>query len=228
MLPIFPAHLFNPQAIKADVKATEISGGTALNGDETTILTDGGGRWGITYSGISLRTPRLLRLWNMWSSHMPGRAFFVPLVSLHTAPRPIAGGSLARPSAIEANDDDFPTSVRYAAPYISAHLALGYAVRATQMSITVAQGARIEGGERLSVAGRAFTIERVLSRDGQTAVVTVSPPARAAASTGDEVNFEWPVVQCKLVPGQDLAPDLAFGQRAQVAISFVEDFSDAN
>lgn len=227
-LPIFPAHIFNPQAIKADAVPSMISGGESLSGITTTILTDGGGKWSVVYSGINLRAPRQLRLWDMWTSYMPGRAFLVPLVSLFTAPRPTTAGSLARPSALHADDPDFPTVVRQASPYIVASLTAPVALRATQMTMRVAQGARIEGGERFSINGRAFKIERVLSRSDQTVTVSTFPPAREALQAGADVNFEWPVVQCRLVGGQDLAPNQAFGRHAEVSISFVEDFSDAN
>ena len=223
---VFPAHLFNPASIKADVVPAMISGGTALDGDETVIQTDGGGRWEITFSGIVLRTPQLIRKWDAWTSYMPGRAFLVPLVSLLTAPRPTAGGGAARPSSIAADDDYFPTDVRYASPYIVAQTVGAASLRATTLTINVSQGARIQGGERFSIGGRGHKIERVVARDGQQATCIISPPLRAAVSSGAPVNFEWPAVQCKLALGQDLAPNVAYGRRAEVAISFVEDFSN--
>lgn len=67
----------------------------------------------------------------------------------------------------------------------------------------------MEGGEKCSINGREFKIERVLSPSGQQATVVGSPPAREAIPSGSAVNFEWPVVQCRLVPGQDIAPNLA-------------------
>ncbi|WP_066770118.1 hypothetical protein [Sphingobium sp. CCH11-B1] len=223
---VFPAHVFNPQAIKADVVPRLIDGGTAINGDSTEIQTDGGGRWEITYSGIVLRTPQMIRLWDAWTGYMPGQAFDVPLVSLLTAPRPATGLHPARPSEITGDDPMFPDSVAFAQPYIEAVTVGSAALRATQLTINVTRGALIQGGEKCSIGGRGFKIERVLSRAGQQAIVVVSPPARAAIPNGSAVNFDWPTVRCKLVMGQDLAPSLAFGKRAEMSISFVEDFRD--
>lgn len=228
MLPIFPTHLFNPQAIKADVVPRLIDGGTAINGETTEIQTDGGGRWEITLAGITLRTPEQIRRWNAWTAYMPGRSFLVPLVSMLTAPRPVSGGIPARPSALDDGDDLFPTSVGYAAPYIVARTVEAAPLRATQLTVEISQGSRIQGGEMFSIDSRGFKIERVLSRSGQQAVVSVVPPTRASVPGNSAVNFDWPVVKCRLVSGQDLAPNLAFGRRAEMSISFVEDFSDAN
>lgn len=222
---VWPAHLFNPTGIKADVAPIMISGGVALNGDETVVQTDGGGRWQITYSGIVLRSPQMIRKWDAWTSYMPGKAFLVPLVSLLTAPRPHAGGMVARPSSIAADDDYFPEDVRYAVPHIIAET-VGDMPNPVTVTINVIQGARIEGGEKFSIPGmRGHKIERVTSRSGQMATCIISPPARPGIPAGSSVNFEWPVVQCKLVLGQDLSPNLSYGRRAEMTISFAEDFS---
>lgn len=230
MLYVWPAHTFNPTSIKADLVENVITGGQSLSGDEDVIATDGGGRWKITFSGIVLRTPKMIRLWDAWTAHLAGgaRAVLCPLVSCQTAPRPFAGAGIARPSALHADDDMFATAVGYASPFIVASTVGSAALRATTLTINVAQGARIQGGEKFSINRRGHKIERVLSRTGQQATVIVSTPTREAIPNGTAVNFEWPVVQTKLTPGQDLAPDLAFGRRAEMSISFVEDFSDAS
>lgn len=229
---IFPVHHFRPTQVSASPVPQVISGGTNLVDDETTIQTDGGGRWAITYSGITLRTPSQLRLWESWVSYLAGgaRAVLCPVLSLQTAPRPLAGGGgILRPSKLQANDERFPTSVACASPYIIAHVVSAVAQRAAIMTIEVTQGARIEGGEKFEVNGRAFLIERVLSRpSAQRAVVVVSPPARAAISANTAANFDWPTVQSKAVVGQNLAPDTLFGRTAAVSISFVEDFTNAD
>lgn len=223
---VFPTHLFNPQAIKADVVPRLIDGGTAINGDTTEIETSGGGRWEITYSGIVLRAPAQIRLWDAWTSYMPGRSFLVPLVSLLTAPRTANGAMPARPSQIVGDDPMFPETVRYATPHIEAVTVGASGIRATQLTINVTRGARIQGGEKLSIGTRGFKIQRVLARSGQEATVSVSPPAREEIAGGASVIFDWPVVRCKLVRDQDLAPNLAFGRRADMSISFVEDASE--
>lgn len=225
---IWPAHLFNPTGIKADPVPAVISGGTALSGDETVIQTDGGGRWEITFSGIVLRTPRQIRAWDAWTSYLSGgyRTVLVPLVSLITAPRPVNGSVPARPSSLHADDDFFPESVGYAMPYIEA-VTVGAMPNPSTVTINVTRGARIEGGEKFSVSGlRGHKIERVISRSGQQATVAISPPYHPLIPAGSAVNFDWPVVRCRAVLGQDLAPTLSFGRRAEMNISFVEDVAN--
>lgn len=226
---IFPLHLLRPQAIKADVVAKVVSGGIALNDVEDVIQTDGGGRWEGAISGITLNRPWQERVWSAWTSHMAGgaRAFLMPIYSLRTAPRPVAGGRLMRPSNLIADDDVFPTSVTFAAPYIKAQTVSSVPLRGTTMTILVTQGARVEPGMRFGHGVRAFKIERVTARNGMQATCIVSPPAREAIPGGAPLNFDWPVVQCRAVPGQDLAADMTWARRGETSLAFVEDFSDA-
>lgn len=226
---IFPAHRFNPETVKAGVAERVLSGGESLSGDQDVIAVDGGGRWTITYGGIDLEGVGLLRLWDQWVSFMGGGVtrFLVPLLTLDTAPRPFAGRGLACPSDILADDPSFPTSVGFALPHITAVTVGVAALRATTITITVTRGARIAGGEVFSVGNRAHRIERVVSRPtASSAQCVISPPLRAAVSSGTAVNFDWPVVQCRLAPGQDLTPERDWSGNAIVSLTFLEDFGD--
>lgn len=227
---VFPAHLFNPTNVRAGIEPRVISGGTALSGEETVIQTDGGGKWRVEYSEIDLDDPDLERLWDQWVSYLAGgaRSVLVPILSLRTAPSPYVGALDADPSNLTYDDEDFPTYVRFASPYIIANIVSAAPLRATTVEIEVTQGARIRGGEKFGVGRRSHIIERVISRTGQRATCVISTPLREAVTAGTSVNFEWPLVQCRAEVGQSLTPDMEFGQFSTVSISFVEDFTDAD
>jgi hypothetical protein len=219
---IFPVHRLRPEAIKADVVAQVISGGTALNGFEDVIQTDGGGRWQIGFSGIQLNTVEKARLWDAWTSHLAGgtRQVLVPIYSLRTAPRPVAGNGLLRPSDLIDDNPVFPSSVAFASPYIIATTTEPAALRATTIWIAIAQGADIQPGMRCGIGRRSYKIENVAGSN-----CTIVPPLREAVADGTPVIFDWPVVQCTAVVGQDLSPEMRWGRQGAVGVSFVEDFS---
>lgn len=222
---IFPAHLFNPDPVKADVVPRVVSGGTALSGEEDVIQTDGGGRWEISYGEIDLDDPHRQRVWDAWTSHLSGGAqtVLVPMLSLGTAPRPVAGNGVADPSDIVSDDDYFPTSVGFAYPHIVASVTQAAALRATTLELVVTQGAQIQPGMKFSVGGRGFKVERVTARSGLAATCVVTPPAREAISEGAVANFDWPVVRCRAALGQDLSAAISLGMFGTTSISFVED-----
>lgn len=217
---IFPAHIFNPDSVQARVVQNTISGGVALSGEEDVIATDGGGRWEITYSGIALDTPALLRAWEAWLDHLAGGTVevLVPALSLETAPRPYLGKFPSQPSALRADDPVFPTQVHFAEPYIVASVGASASLRATQLAINVIRGAPIEGGERFSIDGRAHRIGRNLGGN----LWKTSPPLREPVSNGTPVNFDWPLLKCRAAPGEDFSAPIEFGRFAEAQIRFVE------
>lgn len=227
---VWPAHLFNPQQTAAGVEASAISGGTSLVGDETIIQTDGGGRWKISFQGIDLRTPAKQRLWTAWRAHLAGGAtpVLVPVLSLRTAHIPKLNRQRHISSDLQANDPVFPTAVSFVNPMVKAKIAANAALRATTVQIEVLQGGDLTGGETFGAGDRSYEIERVTGQVGRVFTCKIGCPLRAALAINTPVDFNWPLVQCRAVLGQDLNPSIAFGRTGTASISFVEDFSEVS
>lgn len=220
---IFPAHLFNPTSVQAKIARATVSGGTSLSGEEDHVITDGGGRWEISYDGISLDDPDALAAWETWNGYLAAGTVdvLVPLLSLETAPRPAIGKQRMPPSALASDDPLFPTAVGFAAPYIIATIAADAALRATTIRIAMTRGAPIRGGEKFSIARRAYRIARKIGDD----TFKIEPPLRDPIYAGAAVNFDWPVVQCRSAPGEDWSPVVDLGLYADTTIRFVESFA---
>ncbi|WP_294260817.1 hypothetical protein [uncultured Sphingomonas sp.] len=224
MLPIFPAHLLNPDSVTPRLDRRTISGGVALSGDEDVIATDGGGRVVVEYGDMASDDPAMQRLLNQWDGYLAGGAALclVPIVSFATAPR-VWHGNAPRPSfAIAANDPVFPTSVAFQVRTIAAVNVGATALRATTISIRVDAGSPIVGGEWFGTGERVHSIVRVVSRSGSTAVCQIRPPLRAALPDGAPLEFEWPVVKARVTPGASLVPQLAYGMFGDVGAVFRE------
>ena len=218
--PVFPAHLFSPNRVRSYIERKALSGGTSLSGVEDTVIIDGGGRWRIDYGDIALDDESALRAWDAWNGYLnAGTAdVLVPVLSLETAPRPVLGQGFMPPSDLYADDPLFPTVVRFQAPYIVAQVAAAAPLRATMIRITMQRGAPIRGGERVSFGDRGYRIRRKVGDD----VYQIEPPLRAPIAAGTAANFDWPVVRCRAVPGEDWTPMVEMGRFAEASISFVE------
>ena len=219
-LPIFPVQLFRPKAVNARPVVSTISGGTSLSGIEDVIATDGGGRWVVEYSDIQLRTPEQLRAWSAWAGYLAGGTVecLVPIVSLATGPRPFAWDGPARVSKLVADDPVFPQSVAYSIPQIQAVLATDIPLRGTLVAINLISRGEITGGEKFSIAGNGFRVVR----ETAPGVYQVTPPARQALEAGADVNFDWPVVRCRLQPNFDMEAAINMGRFMSPSITFVE------
>lgn len=218
---IFPVQLFNPTVVQARIAQASVSGGVALNGEEETLLTDGGGRWVIIYGGISLNTPAKVRAFEVWNEFLAAgtQECLVPLLSLPTAPRPYLGRRPMRPSALYTDAEVFPTTMEYAEPLIIAETAGSASLRATSLSFTIERGGEIEGGEKFSIGERAYRIGANVSGN----IWKVAPPLREAVGAGDAINFDWPMVKCHSQPGEDFSPATRQGKFAgEASITFLE------
>lgn len=227
----FPIHLWNPSGIRAGLVGRAVSSPPSLSGVGQVLRTDGGGYWAAEFSGIALNTPDKLRAWRAWEAELDGGAtrVIVPVPDLSLAPRPLQGRELARPSGLVAAsaDEYFPEATAFATPLIVAAVSPA-ALRATQVTITVAQGSRVVGGQMFSIAHgasgqRMYQIGRVLSRSGQSATVTIRPPLRQAITSAAPANFDWPCFEAIKVPESEMTADIQIGRYASgVSITFRE------
>lgn len=218
---IWPAHIFNPREIGPPrIVESVISGGTSLSGEEEVIATDGGGRWEISFSGITLNTPAKIKAWEAWEGHLARGAtdVLVPLLTLGHANRTSNGLVPMGVSRLVANDPVFPTDVRYSSPPIVARVAANAFLRATTVFIDVIKGAPLVGGEKFSVAGRGY---RVIRPVGGGAFL-IEPPLRSAIASDTLIEFAWPLLKCRSAPGESWSPQLSYGRFGEVSIRFLE------
>jgi hypothetical protein len=228
----FPTHLFNPESIKLKLAGATVTGGEALSGETDVIRTDGGGYWLCEMRGIHLHTDDLLRAWQAWEDHLEDGVtkILLPVPELRTAPRPVAGGILSRPSQLAVTGDDyFPEAVAFAAPWIEAVTVGSAALRATSLVINVTGGARLKGGERFAIAHategrRVYRVGRITAQSGQQATVTIRPPLREAVADATAVDFDWPSMVAVKVPDFDISPTIERGRYGRVDITFRESF----
>lgn len=219
---LFPTHILNPDPVSAGIRAKVISGGTALNDDETVIQPDAGGRVEIIYGEMDLDDPLARRVWGVWSDYLEGgaRVVLVPIANLELAPIP-PGAS----STFVYNDDYFATSWGFSPGYVIAETVGSASLRDTTITIDVTQGDDLKPGTWFSIGYRAYKIRRIISVVGTQYTVEFSPPLRGDVADGTGVVFDWPVVQCRAVLGQDLIPSISQGKYGTVSVAFVEDFS---
>lgn len=227
----FPVHLFNPSGIRSGLVGRTVMSPPSLSGLGQALRTDGGGYWAVEYTGISLNTPDKLRAWRAWEGELDGGATRViaPVPDLSLAPRGLHGKRLARPSGLVALSDDqyFPEATAFATPLVVANAGAAE-LRATQLTISIAQGSRVRGGQIFSInhatkGRRMYETVRVLANIGQTSTVTIRPPLREAISAVTPIDFDWPGFEAVKLPESDITADIRIGKYASdISITFRE------
>lgn len=220
---IFPTLYFGPKLIKCRIIQNTISGGTPIDADEDVILTDGGGRWEITMSGIDLVGADRVRAWESWSTHLDSGAVevAVPMATNSRSNMPVhSRSSITNPYEL------FAETQTLASPSVVAFLATDCDLRATVITVVIEKGASIKGGETFSLNNaegpNAHRISRVIETSGNTFTVSIRPPLRAAATAGTPLNFDWPLCRARLDAGLDISPEVFLGKFAPASITFRE------
>lgn len=225
----FPTHLFNPARVVLRPSGTTITGGESLSGETDTIRTDGGGFWLISLLGIELIGTELIRAWRVWEDTLEQGVtkVLVPVADVRMAPRPVA---LPGPLLNGSTDPYFPEAVGFVTPWIVALATAAAALRATSLTIDVTAGAALKGGETFSIAHplkgkRVYRIRRVLNRPtASRAVVEIRPPLREAIAANAGIDFAWPACVATLLPEAEISPEIEYGRRSTVDITFREAF----
>lgn len=222
---VWPTRFFLPERFVAPtIVGRTVTGGVSASGIEQVGRTDGGGLWRLDMSGIFLRR-ELIQAWDAWTALLDGGVtpVVVPKSMGRRAPVPL---TVALPEQYVA--DPFPISVEDYEPQgpIVATLAASAALRATQVSINIADGRLLRGGEHFGInhaakGWRRYVVAEVVSRAGSVHVVKIRTPLREATASGASIDFNGPACVMRVL---SMTPTdrIRYGQ---VDVSFVETFA---
>jgi hypothetical protein len=219
-LRVFPTHLFCFENQEADIERRILTGGESLAGASDVVATDGGGRFFAEFAEAYLDEREVALAWRSISATLQDGV--VPVIVPIGDIRHQFGREIRVPDTV-----GFWTEAEYDTGVSAVTLAADAALRATTLSLTLAYLAEpLRGGMWLSIdhtvlRHRAYRIGEVLSQDGTTASVTISPPLREATLANAPVEMDDPRCVCR-IDGQMRSPTsmgFASGQ-----VRFVEHF----
>lgn len=223
-LTVFPTHKFPFKSKDFDIDQALISGGTALNGDEDVVATDGGGRWFADLGDADHYSRDRVMLWRAFKSVIRYGAvpFIFPVCDIRHQP------SRGRVRVPHSDGTSFSDETLYVSGDCEAQLTADAPLRATQITVAMLLGKPLIGGERFTIdhpnmRARCYQIGAVLDQTETTATFQFHPPLREAAPAGTEVDFNNPRCVMRL-DGRMSAP-LAGPRWATGSARFVEDFS---
>lgn len=227
----WPEVLCRDRSITFELMARTITGGRSLSGPQQVGRIDGGGIWSATLSDVQVSTPTHVRAWRALAARLDSgvTAIVMPFRDEQFAPWPLVGGIALTSSMATASDDSTPDDdTEYVGTCITATLAAGAELRATELTVTVSVGSALQGGEHFSIehetySHRLYRVAKVLEGDGVT-TLQIRPPLREATSAGKRLSFDTPkcVMQLATPSAMDLALDLRTYGRSSP--KFVEAF----
>jgi hypothetical protein len=221
MVLVFPTALFAPNDVDFDIEKRTVAGGTALNGEEDLIVTDGGGRWAGTIADVYLDDPIVGKAYRALSALSDGGAtpFAVPFCDHRYQP-----DSSARATVPHSDGTPFSDDTEYSQEGSGVTVAAEAALRATTMVLAGLDlmADPLVGGETFSIDHPTlrYRAYRVATVEG--AVITFRPPLRESVVAGTEVSFD-PICMMRL-EGEMRSPVSLGGFIDAPPIRFVEHF----
>lgn len=249
-IPTFDIDLLQPGSIQADVVGASIEGGRALSGITGSIDMSGGGLIRLSLNRIMLHTPQQHRYWNRLAAYLRGgvNKIYVPLLNDAMYPypgdaygnKPVQAGPFWVGTPYVGDDLN-----RY--QWFTATLFGSAAINAGTISIRTTDGRdqtlhrtlnplALEGGEWFSIdhggdtGPRLYRISEIDSASGSAATTTqtwgvgISPPLRAAATSGATITFWRPVGTMGLPPDETMAWIPNSGWFGEHSLNLIEKF----
>lgn len=218
MLKLFSTSIFAPDGVDADIEKRVISGGTALNGEEDEIATDGGGRWFFEITEPYLDDPSTGKAWRALSAYLDGGARPVIVDICDCRYQPSDGSALVPHSDGTPFSDDSLYESGGAGTTITAAAAL----RATSIQLDMSELAEpLIGGERFTIDHPTYRarLYQIAEVDGST--VTIRPPLREAVTAGTLISFKQ---RCVMRLDGDMRSPTTLGFMESPGARFVEHF----
>lgn len=217
----FPTSRFGFLEKEVNIERQTLKGGTALNGEQDLVSTDGGGRVFAEFSqGNLVDREKVLALRAMTTLLEEGvTRVIVPFCD--TRHQPFGGEHRV------THDDGTPFSdgARYVGGGPAATMAGAAPLRATTVSMNVFLAQPLLGGEWFAIehpnkGWRAYRIAQVHVQANGVATVSFRPPLREAVPDGAMVDFKDP--RCLMVVDGQVNNRLSNGRYSEAAIRFVE------
>ena len=221
MLDSFPTCLFAFASREMMVVQNVISGGTALDGGETVIATDGGGRWRAEYSNAPLNRRDKVMAWRAARAIMEGGAVPIIFPFCDARHQPLVRKLGGVP---HSDGTPFDDTTLYEGGGGNSVALSDAPLRATSMFIdTTVLERELVGGERFSIdhptwRHRLYEVKKV---DGSR--IEFRPPLREAVTSGTEIEFRDP--KCVMRLTSDMIAPLDGPRWATGSISLIEDMT---
>lgn len=227
---MWPEWVLRPADVSFNAMPMTSSGGASPTGSEQ-IVGNSPGRYRLVLKGVTIRTADEERIWRAISLNLGGRSgvIMVPTVTRRTAPWPTIARNAQRSFSKVALTDAilFSNGAGLYQRTILAQAASTIAAGAVQIDIALLQGSSLQIGQTFQAGESVYTITKIVSVDdaGDHPVFTVKfmLPARAAITSGDDLEFDNPRFRARLEADDGMAFDLSRLRFSSTDVAFVED-----
>jgi hypothetical protein len=218
----WPTAVIRPQNISVDLAPRSLSAPASMSGVTQVVASDAG-IWKVTFGNLIVRDRASVITHRAIAALLEGRLQPI-LVPICRGYQPASGHKDLFEPVPHSDDSPFDDDSEYQGGATSVQLTSNVSARAVSANIVVnyAVGG-IEPGQHFSIGERMYRLRSVTFTTPTTAAITFRPPLREAASEGDFLEFDDPVVRCRLASDDAMDLELQLRRFGSPSVSFVED-----
>lgn len=220
----WPDAVLAPRAVAFDIAPRTLSAPASVSG-ATQVVSSGAGIWKATFADIVVTEQQQVLAFRAISALLEGRlgSILVPLCRMYQ-PKPDNAEALGLYDAVPHDDDAFfDDGTGYVGRVIDVQLTGTIVKGATSASIAINVAGTIEPGQHFSLGERLYRLKSVNYTSATAATITFTPPAREAASAGDNLEFDDPVCRMRLASDEEMDLALDLRRYGSPTVNFVED-----
>lgn len=220
----WPVAVLVPRTVSFDVASRTLAGPSAASGF-TQVSASSAGIWKATFADVRVATEQHALAWRAISALLEGRlgSILVPLCRGYQ-PKPDGAEAAGLWDPVPHSDDAFfDDDTGYVGRVIDVQLTSALVKGAVSADVTINVAGDIQPGQHFSLGERLYRIKSVTSTGATSATITFTPPAREAASAGDNLEFDDPVVRCRLASDTEMDLPLEMRRFASPTVNFIED-----
>lgn len=219
--PRWPCGVLRAQNIAADIAPRSLAAPPSVSGFGQVVASDAG-IWKVTLGNVLVRDRASVIAFRAIANRLEGRLNPI-LVPLCRAYQPVPEGAVEAGlyEAVPHGDEAFfSDGSGYVGRVIDVVTVGAWAARAVSGFVAVNYAGTVEPGQHFSVDGRLY---RVRTFDADTGAMTFRPPLREAVPSGAQLEFDDPVVRCRLADDAGMDLELALRRFGNPTVNFIED-----
>jgi hypothetical protein len=219
---LWPRDLLRPQSYSPGYDPQSANGGRlTLSGRIDNGGVPGRGIWRPAWIDAPVRTPAERAAVMALDAAVMGRDRPVLVPYLHGGHRPSGEAPAGEPTFEDGAS--FADGTTFATRATAAHVATDANAGDVMVRIRKRQCGPIAAGHTFSIEDHLYRVRSVEEQDDDFATVEILPELRADIENGDWVEFDRPVVRCRLADPTALSPEWSAPFRTALTVQFVED-----
>lgn len=219
----WPEKVLRPKTFSLDLAARNLSAPASISGTSQ-VVSSGAGIWKAKLGEIAVASDNAVKCFRAIAGLLDGQAGAVLIPAYRTFnPMPEGAEELGLYDPVPFDDDAFfDDGTGFVSRVIDVQLTGAIIKGATSATIAINVAGQIEPSHRFSLGERLYQIRTITYSSPTAAAITFSPPAREAASAGDNLEFDDPVCKMRLATDAEMDIELQLNQYAFPSVNLVE------